>query len=171
MVELIPYRPAFLDAFIEWRSQPLAIRHNPLLPMTRDELAEMLETDGWELSDLRKHERYRWFIEIEGAVAGTVSLKNISHAMGYGEIGYSVGAPYQRKGIATAAVRRVARMCFTESPLRKLIAHVHDQNVASRRVLQKVGFTQEGLLREHYIINGVPENEILFGLLKHEWKE
>ena len=55
--------------------------------------------------------------------------------------------------------------------LRKLPAYVHDKNLASCKVLQKLGFTQEGLLREHYLINGVPENELLFGLLKREWKQ
>jgi len=62
-------------------------------------------------------------------------------------------------------------MCFRESPLRKLLAYVHDKNVASCRVLRKLGFTQEGFLREHYMISGVPENELLFGLLKHEWEQ
>jgi [ribosomal protein S5]-alanine N-acetyltransferase len=91
--------------------------------------------------------------------------------MGYAEIGYGIGQAHQRKGVATMAVHLLVQMCFRESPLRKLLAYVHDKNVASCRVLQKLGFKQEGFLHEHYIINGVPENELLFGLLKHEWRE
>ena len=131
----------------------------------------MLESEGHDLSELSKHESFRWFVDYDGVTVGSVALKNISHTMGYAEIGYGIGQAHQRQGIATAAVRLLVRMCFRESPLRKLLAYVHDRNVSSRRVLEKLGFVQEGFLREHYMINGVPENELLFGLLKHEWRE
>jgi len=90
--------------------------------------------------------------------------------MNYGEIGYGIAPEHHNHGVATQAVGLLIRKCFTESPLRRLLAYVHDENIASIRVLQKLGFTQEGILREHYIINGTPVNELLFGLLKHEWK-
>jgi ribosomal-protein-alanine N-acetyltransferase len=90
--------------------------------------------------------------------------------MSYAEIGYGIAEHHQGKGIATDAVNQFVQKCFCESPLRKLLAYVHDKNAASCRVLEKAGFAREGTLREHYVINGVPENEILFGLLKHEWE-
>jgi [ribosomal protein S5]-alanine N-acetyltransferase len=169
-MHLIPYQPSFLDSFIEWRAQPLAIRHNPLGAMTKEDIAKMLESEGSDLSELTKYETYRWFVECDGATVGSVGLKNISHTMGYAEIGYGIGEAHQGRGIATLAVGLLVQMCFRESPLRKLLAYVHDKNLASCKVLQKLGFRQEGLLREHYLINGVPENELLFGLLKREWK-
>jgi RimJ/RimL family protein N-acetyltransferase len=130
----------------------------------------MRQAEGSDLSDLKKYESYRWFIEVGNDVVGSVSLKNISHMMGYAEIGYGVAESHQGRGIATAAVAALIDKAFVESSVRKLIAYVHEQNAASCRVLQKLGFQREGLLREHYIINGSPENEILFGLLKKEWK-
>jgi [ribosomal protein S5]-alanine N-acetyltransferase len=169
MMRLIPYHPSLLDSFLEWRVQPLSVRHNPLLDMSREEIARVLESEGSDLSEFRTQESYRLFVEHDGVAVGSVALKNISHMMGYAEIGYGIGEAHQGQGIATAAVGLLVRMCFGESPLRKLLAYVHDKNLASCRVLRKLGFTQEGFLREHYIINGVPENELLFGLLKHEW--
>jgi len=170
-VDLIAYQPSFLDLYMEWRIQPLSVRHNPLKPMSREEIAAVLESEGAILSDLTKHASYRWFIQCEDGVAGSVSLKNISHSMRYAEIGYGIAGHCQGRGIATAAVNLLVRKCFRESPLRKLVAYVHDRNAASCRVLEKTGFIREGLLREHYIINGVPENEIVFGLLRHEWEK
>jgi RimJ/RimL family protein N-acetyltransferase len=170
-LDLIAYQPSFLDLFIEWRIQPLSVRHNPLKAMSREEIKAMLESEGCILSDLAKNETYRWFIQCDDAIVGNVSLKNISHTMRYAEIGYGVAEHHHGLGIATAAVNLLVKKSFSESPLRKLVAYVHDQNVASCRVLEKAGFAREGMLREHYLINGVPENEILFGLLKHEWEE
>src|SRR5262249_8528923 len=99
----------------------------------------------------------------------SVSLKNISHSMCYGEIGYGIAETHQGKGIATAAVRLLVSRVFTESKLRRLIAYVHEENHASRRVLEKLGFQEEGLLRDHYVINAIPVTEALYGLLKREW--
>lgn len=73
------------------------------------------------------------------------------------------------KGIATAAVTLLVEKIFRETNLRRLLAYVHEENVASCRVLEKLGFQEEGLLREHYVINGAAANEILYGLLKREW--
>lgn len=169
-VRLIPYHSSFLDPFMRWRNQPSSVGHNPLTQLSRPEIAETLQSEGTDLTNLRRHESYRWFVVYEGAVVGSVSMKNISHKMNYAEIGYGIDEEYQGKGVATDSVRLLIDMAFSESTLRKLIAYVHEENLASCRVLEKLGFTQEGLLREHYIINGKPENEILFGLLKREWK-
>jgi RimJ/RimL family protein N-acetyltransferase len=169
-IKLVPYERSFLEPFIEWRNQPLSVRHNPLKPMTTEEIAKMLEGQGSDLADLKKHESYRWFVALESKVVGSVSLKNISHSMAYAEVGYGVAEAHHRRGIATAAVGLLVKKVFTETPLRKLLAFVHDKNQASCRVLEKLGFRQEGLLLEHYLINGRPENEILYSLLKREWR-
>lgn len=168
-IRLTPYQPACLQAFIQWRSEALSVRHNPLKPMSDDEIARTLQDEGADLAELGKHETFRWFIWLDEQMVGSVSLKNISHSMGYGEIGYGIGACYQGKGIGTAGVRLAVEKIFSESGLRKLIAYVHEENQASRRLLEKLGFQEEGLLREHYLINGVPVNEVLYGLLKREW--
>ena len=169
-MKLVPYQSSFANAFIEWRSQPLSVKHNPLQPLTRSELIEARESEGSDFADLKRYATYRWFIEIEDAIVGNVSLKNISHSMGYAEIAYGVAESHHNRGIATAAIRMLVNKVFAETALRKLIAYVHDQNQASCRVLEKLGFRQEGFLHEHYVINGKPENEILYALLKTEWE-
>jgi RimJ/RimL family protein N-acetyltransferase len=166
---LLPYEPAFLEAFIEWRSQPLSVQHNPLQTMSEAEIAKMLQAEGTDLSSLKLREAFRWFISVDGQIVRTLSLKNLSHSMGYGEIGYGMSESHHGKGITTAALRLLIDKIFAESPLRRLIAYVHEENQASRRVLEKLGFQEEGLLREHYLIKDSPVNEVLYGLLKREW--
>lgn len=168
MIELVPFQAEFIDLFIGWRGQASAVRHNPLKSMSASEIHEMLKSEGHELSNLKKYESYRWFIQFENQIVGNLSLKNISHMMSYAEIAYGVSENFQGKGIATAAVNLLIEKSFRETSLRKLIAYVHDKNFASCRVLEKNGFQKEGLLREHYIINGNLENEIFYGLLKSD---
>jgi len=138
--------------------------------MTKAEIAKMLESEGSDLTDLKKYESYRWFVGLDEDVVGNVSLKNISHGMGYAEIGYGIAEEYSNRGITTAAVKLLLDRVFSETILRKLIALVHDENQGSRRVLEKLGFREEGLLREHYLIAGQPVDEVFYGLLRHEWQ-
>jgi RimJ/RimL family protein N-acetyltransferase len=168
-MKLVPYQRSYLRQFIEWRNQPLSVRHNPLRKMNHEDIPRMLESEGSDFADLRKFTSYRWFVLCETEPVGTVSLKNISHSMGYGEIGYGIAEAHHGRGIATAAVSLFIAKIFHETPLRKLIALVHVENRASRRVLAKLGFRQEGLLVEHYVIQNQPVDEVIYGLLKHEW--
>ena len=170
-VQLIPYRPEFLDLFIAWRNEAASVQHNPLVAVSREETARLRQAEGSDLRDLKRYESYRWFVKADENVVGSVAIKNINLMMSYAEIAYGVTEAYQGRGIATSAVSAMIDKAFLESNLRKLIAYVHDRNLASCRVLDKLGFTREGLLREHYIINGRAENEVLFGLLKREWKQ
>jgi ribosomal-protein-alanine N-acetyltransferase len=169
-IRLLPYKKEFFDLFLIWRDQPASVQHNPLAPLDKETLIRRLQEEGSDFSDLKKFESYRWFIQYNEEIVGNVSVKNINHMMAYAELGYGVDEKYHGKGIATAAVKLVVEKAFTESPLRKLFAYVHDKNIPSCRVLEKLGFHKEGLLREHYIINGKPENEVFYGLLKSEWR-
>lgn len=99
---------------------------------------------------------------------GHVTLQNINRLMRTVEIGYGVSAQSRGRGIATSAVRMVCRNVFESTDMRKLIAFVHEGNLASRKVLDRVGFNQEGLLREHYLVNGEPVNEVIYGLLRSD---
>lgn len=168
-VSLIPFHADFLDAFLEWRRQPSSKAHNPLVEDTRENTLIYLQNDGADLNEFNVRNRFRWFIEYEGKPVGNVSVRNINRMMMFAEIAYGVSETYHGHGIATEAVRKMINDIFRYTPLRKLIAYVHSENIPSLRLLDRLGFKQEGLLRSHYIINNKPCNEAFLGLLKEEW--
>jgi hypothetical protein len=51
-----------------------------------------------------------------------------------------------------------------------ILAYVAEDNVPSCKLLGRIGFIKEGVCREHYIINGKPTNEVLFGILRSDWE-
>jgi ribosomal-protein-serine acetyltransferase len=111
---------------------------------------------------------FQFLVQWENQIVGAVNLRNISHTMKYGEIGYGVGEEFQGKGIGTESISQFVLKIFKETELRRLFAYVAEENFASRRILEKVGFVQEGICREHFIINGKPTNEVLYGILRSE---
>ncbi|XP_027120850.1 uncharacterized protein [Coffea arabica] len=83
-----------------------------------------------------------------------------------GEIGYVLASKYWGKGIATKAVKLVASTIFVEWPhLERLEALVDVANVGSQRVLEKVGFSKEGVLRKYCLLKGKPRDMVMFSLL------
>ena len=80
-------------------------------------------------------------------------------------LGYWIGAPFVRRGHTTAAVSAVTRFCFERLGLHRVEAACIPTNEASRGVLLKCGFKQEGMARAYLRINGVWRDHILFGLL------
>ena len=101
-------------------------------------------------------------------VVGHVLLKNLNHMMSHGEIGYGISEAHQGRGLASLAVAQFVAKIFRETALRKLIAIVHEKNEASCKLLERIGFKREGLLREHHLINGLPTNQVFFGLLRKD---
>lgn len=82
------------------------------------------------------------------------------------EIGYLVGSAYWGKGIASQAVKMAANAVFVEwGQLERLEAVVDVENPASQRVLEKTGFTREGVLRKYYTLKGRPRDAVMFSLL------
>ncbi len=88
----------------------------------------------------------RYGVWYRGALAGSIAL-GLGHEreLGIGEFGYWLGKEFCGRGLATEAVRALARHSFTELCVDKLCAHVHFNNLASQRVLARIGFENLGL--------------------------
>jgi RimJ/RimL family protein N-acetyltransferase len=97
-------------------------------------------------------------ILFKGRVAGNVLNFEMD---GEREVGYWLGREFWGKGIATQALSAF----LTQVQMRPLYAHVARHNVASRRVLEKCGFTLSGEEKEFSNLNGVPVEGLILVLL------
>lgn len=86
------------------------------------------------------------------------------------ELGYWIGKPYWGQGYGTEAARAVLRYGFEELGLNRIYAHHMVRNPASGRILEKLGMTREGLLRQHVIKWGQFEDVVLYGILREQYK-
>jgi RimJ/RimL family protein N-acetyltransferase len=87
-----------------------------------------------------------------------------------GELGYWIGTPYQRQGYATEAALALLQFGFESWQLHRVTARCFARNLASQRVLRKIGMTHEGRLRQHVNKWGVLEDIDLYGILAEEWR-
>ncbi|MGV3459627.1 MAG: GNAT family N-acetyltransferase [Flavobacterium sp.] len=86
------------------------------------------------------------------------------------EVGYHLNADEsKRKGYMTEILAAVLRYGFDVMNLHRVEALTATYNVASIKTLEKFGFTHEGTLREHYLVDGKHEDSPIFSLLRHEF--
>lgn len=103
-------------------------------------------------------------------VIGSISL-DIVQIHRHARLGYWLGVPYWNQGYGTEAVRAVLRYGFMQLNLHRIYSPHFQGNAASGRVLQKVGMTYEGRMREHYVRFGRFIDLELYGMLKRDFTE
>jgi len=101
---------------------------------------------------------------------GMISLMSIDPKIGSCELGYWLGRKHWGKGSMPEAINMITHHGFHSLGLRKIWAKVLENNKASAVVLKKQGFVREAELREALLVKGKHQNELIFGLLKDEWK-
>ena len=104
-----------------------------------------------------------------GAIVGTCLLFRIDRANARAEIGYVLARKYWGAGYMIEAMRAFVAFAFDHLALRRLEATVDPRNVASARVVERLGFVKEGLLRERSVMKGEITDSSLYGLLRGEW--
>ena len=115
----------------------------------------------------------RWGIVLKGEteLVGTIGYHQWVKAGGYhARVGYDLAAAHRRRGIMTEALGVVLRYGFEMMRLNKVEACTDARNVASIRLLEKLGFHQDGVLRENTYFHGRFIDEAVFSLLAGEWR-
>jgi ribosomal-protein-alanine N-acetyltransferase len=85
-------------------------------------------------------------------------------------LGYCFAEAAWGHGYATETAQAVLRWAFDTLDLNRVQAETDTRNLASARVLEKIGFVREGTLREDCVVNGEVSDSWVFGLIRREWR-
>jgi RimJ/RimL family protein N-acetyltransferase len=96
---------------------------------------------------------------------GSIALNHWLPEYGMANLGYWVRQRRQEQGVATAAVRLLARHALRVTDLRRLEIVVADTNLASRRVAEKAGARFEGIARQRLVLRGEPQDAAIYSLV------
>ena len=101
---------------------------------------------------------------------GNVSIWHTSKQNSVAEIGYWIRSEETGRGICTEAVAHLLGVGFEELGLHRVTLRIAVGNRASERIAEKLGFLQEGTLREDVKIGARWVDHTIWGLLSNEWK-
>ena len=108
-------------------------------------------------------------LSADGSFAGGISLV-VDQDQDSAELGYWIAKPYWNLGYGTEAAAAVVRYGFETLGLNRVHAAHFTRNPASGRIMQKIGMTYEGCLRQHLKKWGVYEDLDTYGILRSEFE-
>ena len=112
------------------------------------------------------------FVALEkssGRVVATCLLFRHDEQSARAELGYVLGREYWGHGLMHEALSALITYGFETCGLRRLEAEVNPENESSNRLIQKLGFAKEGLLRRRWFAKGSAHDTYIYGLLRDEW--
>ncbi|MCP6758913.1 MAG: GNAT family N-acetyltransferase [Fischerella sp. CENA71] len=155
----------------EYASDPEIANLGLWLPFhsIEDSLKDLTEViEGYD-----KGEIFAWAIELKNAnkMIGRIGLGDYSLKNARAELGYASNRRYWGKGLMTEAVKQIIDFSFINLAMNRIEAVCLPENVASIRVLEKVGMQFEGVKREYTFVRGKFDDLNLYSILKREWQE
>ena len=156
-----------LPLFVEWANKLEVFgEYNPLHQMSKAEAEKVFDNP----SDIKP-----FFIEKkDGSKIGFIVHFHVLH-LGTGtkqlEIGYTLVPSERGKGYGTEALEIMVDYLFLSKDAMRIQAQTDQRNVASQKVLEKVGFKKEGTLRKNFFMRGEWTDDYIYSILREEWKE
>jgi ribosomal-protein-alanine N-acetyltransferase len=135
--------------------------------MSHDESVEML----YVLRSLWENDAgIRWGVEMERKLIGTCGFHNIKNSAKRGELGYELGYEYWGRGLMRKALRPVLDYGFNIMRFERIEAFINVDNERSAALLKKLGFVEEGILRDYAPSPKGLIDQRCLSLLKRDWK-
>lgn len=151
-------------------AQEDVVKYMPFTPFTSVE--DAVDEMNWYLKIFKEQSGLRWMIEDREThkVIGTCGFLNYEKEHHRAEIGYDLSPIYWGKGIMTEVVSCIMQFGLMNMALNKIEARVDPGNEASLRLMYKLGFHKEGVLRQHEFEKGRYVDLAVFSILKSEYQ-
>jgi len=173
LVQLRPVQRSDISYFLQWFNDPDVTQYLLMyLPMT--EMAEQKFIE--EIGTTRAATSAFFVIEVEDAektkAIGTIGLNGINAKDHNATFGIAIGdKKYWSKGYGTEAAALIIKYGFEQLNLHRIDSGALSFNDRSIRMHLKLGFREEGRRRELIFRNGAYYDEVMFGLLREDWKK
>ena len=161
--------PEDLDVFAALQADPQVVRYFGRPPLSREDCRRRLEDIA---TGIREGTSIRWGLALRdsGELVGSTGFWRWNQGHRWAEVGYELAPSQWGKGLMPEALRATFRYGFEHMELHRVEAQLDPANKASVRVLEKLGFVQEALLRENWFHDGRFTNTPIYGLLRHEFE-
>ena len=169
-LRLRPFTDADGDALFTLHSSAHVLRYWDAPPWSEHGRAERFIAACRQMADEGTGARLAMDRVCDNAFIGWCSLTSWNPDYRSASLGYCLTDVAWGHGYATEAAHRLLQWGFDTLDLNRVQAEADTRNVASARVLEKLGFVREGTLREDCVVNGDVSDSWVYGLLRREWR-
>jgi RimJ/RimL family protein N-acetyltransferase len=168
-LRLRPVTEGDADALFAMHSSAHVLRYWDSPPWSDRARAERFIAMSRQLADEGTGARVILERRTDGVFVGWCGLSRWNPDYRSAALGYCLDDAAWGHGYATEAARALLQWAFDTLDLNRVQAETDTRNLASARVLEKLGFVREGTLREDCVVNGEVSDSWVFGLLRREW--
>lgn len=135
-------------------------------------IEDAVDEISWYQSLFNQKKGIRWGITLkeQGEVIGSCGFHNKVSQHYRTEIGFELSRVYWGQGIAREAIEAIIQYGMEYMSLHRIEALIEPPNLPSQRLVEKLGFTREGLLRDYEFTRGKFDNLYIYSLLKTDVK-
>ena len=169
-LRLRPFTDADADSLFTLQSSAHVLRYWDAPPWSEPSRAQRFIAACRQMADDGTGARVAIERDCDGAFIGWCSLTRWNADYRSASLTYCLSDAAWGQGYATEAARTLLQWAFEALDLNRVQAETDTRNLASARVLEKLGFVREGTLREDCIVNGEVSDSWVFGLLRREWQ-
>jgi RimJ/RimL family protein N-acetyltransferase len=164
------HRPSDLDDLLAFHSDPEVVRYVPWPVRDRAATAETLQV---KLTRTELVAHGQWLVlavelRSTATVIGEVLLKWASERQG--EVGFALGRAHHGRGYAAEAATAMLRLGFDDLGFHRITAVCVEDNIASARLLTRLGMRQEARLVDNVRFKGEWATQLVFAMLEDEWR-
>lgn len=166
-LSLIEIRQSHLNDYYQLFSDEEVTKYYNIVPFKEEKEAQKYL--DWFSSRFKEGLGIRWGIALKGNenIIGTAGFNSFQRNH-RGNIGYDLRPEYWNRGIITEALKAIIPFGFNKLEINRIEAEVMPGNTASEKVLTKLGFKKEGILRDWMYWNENHYDMIMFSLLKND---
>ncbi|MHB1102170.1 MAG: GNAT family N-acetyltransferase [Devosia sp.] len=171
-LRLRPFTRGDVDAVVAYRQREDVARYLFDEPMSRQSCAEAVQARVGQIGHEREGDKIFLAVErIEDlAMIGEVSLILRSMEARQAELGYIFNPGFYGFGYATEASRALLALGFDGAGMHRIYARCDARNIASSKVMERLGMRREAHFREHILVKGAWDEELIYALLEDEWR-
>jgi aminoglycoside 6'-N-acetyltransferase len=168
---LRPFQASDCDPFVTYRNDPLVAQYQGWdTPYSLAQASQFVEAMGQSRPGV-PGEWYQFALELKasGAMIGDCAFYLLAEDTRQAEIGFTLARPYQGQGYGTESVTRLLAYLFETFALHRVQANCDVENIASMKLMERLGMRREAHFVENVWYKGRWSSEYWYGLLRCEW--
>lgn len=158
-----------LDDFLSYRSDPEVTKFQNFDVYDRDKATEFILSQKDKAFGIEGEWLQLGIILLsEKKLVGDCAVKITGDSS---EIGCTISREYQKKGIAKETVLLLMKYLIDECNIQKIVETTDEENIASQKLLESIGYKKDGLLINNCFIKGKWCNDIQYSMTKEDWQK
>ena len=137
---------------------------------TEDEYMPLIEEIAYYLTERETPPSHLFTITEDNEFVGLCGLLELELSKDNYLVGYTLDDTHWKQGKGTKTVEFLLDFSFEEIGANKLTSESFKSNKHSQKILEKLGFKKEGLIRDEYFCKGTYHDNVVYGILSHEYK-